>query len=71
MSETTITDRLLSVPEFLERNNIGVTTFYRELSRGRLVAVKIGDRTLVAPEAERAWRNNLPRFRSQQRPAAA
>jgi hypothetical protein len=64
-------DRLLSVPEFLDRNNIGITTFYRELSRGRLVAVKIGDRTLVAPEAERAWRDRLPRFRSQQRPAAA
>jgi hypothetical protein len=72
-SETTTTtnERLLSVEEFLDRNGIGITTFYRELGRGRLEAVKVGDRTLIAPDAERAWRGNLPRFRSQQRPAAA
>jgi hypothetical protein len=54
-------DVLLSIESFCERNAIGRSQFYIEPNAGRLVVHKIGRRTVVLPESERAWRNNLPK----------
>jgi hypothetical protein len=55
-------DRLMTVVEFMARNRMGISVFYRELGLGRLEAIKLGGKTLISREAERAWRASLPRY---------
>jgi excisionase family DNA binding protein len=50
-----------SVEEFARRHGIGRTTAYEEIKDGRLVARKVGSRTIVTDEDARAWRVNLPK----------
>ena len=50
-----------SVDEFARRNRIGLTTAYAEIRAGRLIARKIGRRTVVLAEDARSWRGNLPK----------
>ena len=49
-----------SVKEAVNRLGISRATLYREIAAGRLQAVKCGKRTLITPEAERAWLAALP-----------
>jgi hypothetical protein len=51
-----------SIAAFARRNGISERTVYAELKKRRLVARKVGDRTLILPEDERAWLESLPRF---------
>jgi hypothetical protein len=54
-----------SVDEFARRNRIGLTTAYAEIRAGRLVARKIGRRTVVLAEDARLWRDNLPKVQPE------
>lgn len=44
------------------RNGLSAPTIYKEIHEGRLQAKKIGKRTIITPEAEQDWINNLPHF---------
>jgi hypothetical protein len=54
-----------SVDEFARRNRIGLTTAYAEIRAGRLIAHKIGRRTVVLAEDARSWRDNLPKVQPE------
>jgi hypothetical protein len=62
MSQLTISAS--SILSFAERNGIGESTVYKEIKAGRLVARKIGRRTIITDDDERIWRNSLPRFQA-------
>jgi hypothetical protein len=49
-----------SPDEFAKRNSIGRTTVFAEIKAGRLNARKVGSRTVITREAERAWQKSLP-----------
>ena len=49
-----------TVNEFAARNHICRETVYVEIRRKRLIAHKVGSKTLIFAEDEAAWRNNLP-----------
>jgi hypothetical protein len=51
-----------SIADFSHRNGIGESTTYNEIKRGRLVARKIGRRTIITADDERAWLNALPKL---------
>ena len=44
-----------SPDEFATRNSIGRTTVFAEIKSGRLEARKVGNRTIITREAEKAW----------------
>jgi excisionase family DNA binding protein len=49
-----------TVDEFCARNHICRDTVYRQIRAGHLKAKKVGKRTLIFDEDERAWRDSLP-----------
>jgi len=51
-----------SLDEFARQNDIGLTTVRSEIRAGRLVARKIGRRTIIAAEDAKAWRERLPQL---------
>ena len=51
---------VMTVREFAAAHKIGVTQIYREIAAGRLVARKLGRKTLITGEAAKAWRDALP-----------
>jgi excisionase family DNA binding protein len=53
--------RLYSIAKVKARLGIGNTTLYQEISAGRLVALKIGARTLVTSESLAKYIEELPR----------
>jgi hypothetical protein len=65
MIETLADEGAISIKRFCQRNNVGVTTAYKEIGTGRLVARKCGGRTLILLEDERKWRDSLPRFQGK------
>ena len=54
-----------SVPEIAWRNNTSALTIWRAIASGALEARKIGRRTIVLAEAERAWIESLPSARGR------
>jgi excisionase family DNA binding protein len=50
----------LAVKEFCARYGICRETFYGEIRRGRLRALKLGKKTIVLKSDADAWRNSLP-----------
>jgi hypothetical protein len=50
-----------SLDEFGHRNRIGLSTVYAEIKAGRLVARKIGRRTVIMADDAKAWRDRLPK----------
>jgi excisionase family DNA binding protein len=55
------TDReAFAVREFCARYGICRQTFYDEVKRGRIKAVKLGKKTLVLRSDAEAWRASLP-----------
>jgi hypothetical protein len=55
--------RLMTVKELAQANGIGLTLAYEDLNAGRLEAIKVGSKTMIAPEAEAAWKACLPRYK--------
>jgi excisionase family DNA binding protein len=60
-----VTARAFPIAEFCRAYGIGRTTAYQEIAAGRLRAVKVGQRTLIASEAAEAWFATLPPFEGQ------
>jgi hypothetical protein len=54
-----------SLDDFARRNHIGLTTVYAEINAGRLIARKIGRRTVITVEDAREWRDNLPKVQPE------
>jgi excisionase family DNA binding protein len=52
-----------SPDEFAQRYGIGRGTVFSEIKAGRLVARKIGKRTLISIADGRQWLESLPRAR--------
>ena len=55
-------DGAFSVKEFRACYGIGKTKTYEEIAAGRLVAKKVGARTLISRGAARSWFVRLPDF---------
>jgi hypothetical protein len=53
-----------SLVSFASRHCISRSKVYGEIRAGRLIARKIGDRTIILAEDGRAWRENLPKVRA-------
>ncbi len=53
------------IKEWAERYRLGLTTVYRMLNRGDLTAVKIGKLTFINDDADRAFRESLPKYQPQ------
>jgi hypothetical protein len=49
-----------TLTEFARRNRISLSTTYIEIRAGRLTARKVGRRTIITVEDEKAWRDRLP-----------
>jgi hypothetical protein len=49
-----------SLGEFARRHQVSLTLVYSEIKRGRLMARKIGRRTVIAVDDAEAWRKQLP-----------
>lgn len=59
--EMNLPRRSFSVDEIAARNNLGPTKVAAEIKAGRLVARKVGKRTIITDADEQAWLDNLPR----------
>jgi len=57
-----------SVDRFAERHDISRSQTYVEINSGRLVASKVGNRTIITRENAARWRKNLPDFPRGQPP---
>jgi hypothetical protein len=62
-------DRSYSLDEFARQNDIGLSTVRGEIRAGRLVARKIGRRTIIAAEDAKAWQEQLPKVQPRVRVA--
>lgn len=49
-----------SVNDALQAMSIGRTLFYREVAAGRIVAKKVGRKTIVPTASIERWLNSLP-----------
>jgi hypothetical protein len=54
-----------SLNEFARQNAIGLTTVRGEIKGERLVARKVGRRTIIAAEDAKAWQEQLPKVQPQ------
>jgi hypothetical protein len=50
-----------SLVSFASRHSISRSKVYGEIRAGRLIARKIGDRTIILAEDGQAWRESLPK----------
>jgi hypothetical protein len=50
----------LSIAQWARARGISVRFAYAEASKGRLIITKAGRRSLITPEADKAWSNRLP-----------
>lgn len=55
--------RAFTVAEFLEHYGISRTRTYVEMNAGRLVARRIGGRTIITRDDAEAWLDSLPKHR--------
>jgi hypothetical protein len=53
---------LFSIPEFAALHAISRTQAYREIAAGRLIASKVGKRTVITAEKAAEWRGSLPTY---------
>jgi excisionase family DNA binding protein len=65
-----VTARAFPIAEFCRAYGIGRTTAYQEIAAGRLRAVKVGQRTLIASDAAEAWLAALPEIKQSNRSLA-
>ena len=67
--EIPVQDKLaLSVPEAMAISGIGRTLIYDEIIAGRLVARKVGNKTLILQPDLLAWLDSLPRGLEPEKP---
>jgi hypothetical protein len=62
-----------SIQEFSRNNRISRAQTYKEIASGRLIARKVGTRTIIIDEDEAAWLRSLPKMRAtavDERPTA-
>jgi hypothetical protein len=50
------------IEEFAAKNNISRRKVYDEIGTGRLIARKVGSRTIITKEDGAAWRRALPKM---------
>ncbi len=60
-----------TVAEIASRNHLGVATIWREIAANKLAARKLGRRTIITLEDERAWLDAMPRSHANTTGAAA
>ena len=60
-----------SVDRFAAEHDISRSQVYVEISQGRLVARKVGTRTLITAEDAARWRKNLPNFPINEQPESS
>jgi hypothetical protein len=60
MKQTDYEQQAFSPDVFGRRNGIGRTTVFEEIKSGRLDARKVGRRTIITRQAEKAWQDSLP-----------
>ncbi len=65
MAIQSVLQRSYSLDEFARLNDIALTTVRGEIRSGRLIARKIGRRTIIAAEDAKAWRKRLPKVKPQ------
>ena len=53
-------EHIFSIPAFAKAHAISRTQTYREIGSGRLIASKIGKRTVITAENASKWRAALP-----------
>jgi hypothetical protein len=53
-----------TIEEFAYRNRISRSQAYKEVAAGRLIASKVGLRTIITREHAAEWRRALPRMAS-------
>jgi hypothetical protein len=70
MAIQSVLQRSYSLDEFARLNDIALTTVRGEIKSGRLVARKVGRRTIITPEDADDWRNRLPKVQPQARVAS-
>lgn len=56
----------LTVDEAADATGIGRTRLYEEIASGRLIARKVGRRTVITVEDLKAWLNDRQRFPRKQ-----
>jgi hypothetical protein len=61
MAIQSVLQRSYSLDEFARLNDIALTTVRGEIRSGRLIARKIGRRTIITAEDANDWRNRLPK----------
>jgi hypothetical protein len=54
------------VEDWAARNGISRSQAYKEINSGRLIARKVGSRTIITGEDGMAWRRALPQMRAAQ-----
>jgi excisionase family DNA binding protein len=52
--------RALSIDDFCKRYSVGRTAVYDEIKKGRLRALKVRKRTIIAQDDAEAWLQGLP-----------
>jgi excisionase family DNA binding protein len=50
----------MSIDEFNQRHAVGRTTVYGQIKQGRLLALKVGKRTLITEDDAEDWLRRLP-----------
>ena len=59
--QSVLLQKSYSLNEFARLNDIAFTTVRGEIKSGRLVARKIGRRTIITSEDAKAWQERLPK----------
>jgi hypothetical protein len=59
--QSVLLQKSYSLNEFARQNAIGLTTVRGEIKAGRLVARKVGRRTIITAEDAKAWQERLPK----------
>jgi predicted site-specific integrase-resolvase len=54
------------IEDWAARNGISRSQAYKEIHAGRLIARKVGNRTIITDEDGMAWRRALPQMRAAQ-----
>jgi excisionase family DNA binding protein len=52
----------VDIAAFAADHGLSETTVYKEINEGRLVASKVGRRTVIFREAAEAWKAALPKY---------
>jgi excisionase family DNA binding protein len=55
----------MTIPEAVRASGVGRSTIYAELASGRLVARKLGRRTLVMSSELERWLESLPALKAR------